>query len=477
MSKTLDSLTVGALSALLINKEISSFELTRYCLDKISEKNGEIGAFVTLDGEGALAAAREADKKRASGECASPLLGIPFAVKDNLSVRGMRTSAGSRMLESYVSPYTATAVGRLLESGAVLLGKTNMDEFGMGSATNTSALGLTRNPYDLSRTAGGSSGGSAAAVAARLVPFALGSDTGGSVRQPAAFCGAVGFKPSYGAVSRYGLLAYASSLDTVGVIGADVESCAVAYRETSGCDGLDRTAKNYDKKSPKIDITKLKIGVPYSLLDGATEDVRRAVSELVDRARSLGASVVPVELPSLDVALAAYYVIASSEASSNLGRYDGVRYGYRPERYDSLEELFVKSRTEGFGEEVKRRILLGTYFLTGEARDGYYKRALAARKYIEEKMSEIFTSVDFIFMPTSAGIAPKFEDLNKKTPTEIYLEDSYCVIANLAKIPSLSLPVGRGVDEMPVGVQIMAEKGFDARLLAIGSALERGSRT
>ena len=477
MSKTLDRLSVGALSALLINKEISSLELTRFCLDKIAERNSELGAFVTLDGEGALAAAREADKKRASGECASPLLGIPFAAKDNLSVRGMRTTAGSRMLENYVSPYTATAVGRLIDSGAVLLGKTNMDEFGMGSATNTSALGFTRNPHDVSRTAGGSSGGSAAAVAARLVPFALGSDTGGSVRQPAAFCGAVGFKPSYGAVSRYGLLAYASSLDTVGVIGADVESCAVAYREMSGCDGLDRTAKNYDKETPKTDVGDLKIGVPYSLLDGASEDVRRAVSELVDRARSLGTRVVSIELPSLDVALAAYYVIASSEASSNLGRYDGVRYGYRPERYDSLEELFVKSRSEGFGEEVKRRILLGTYFLTGEARDGYYKRALAARKYIEEKMSEIFSSVDFIFMPVSADVAPRFEDLNKKTPTEIYLEDSFCVIANLAKIPSLSLPVGRGKDGMPIGVQIMAEKGFDARLLALGSALERGSRT
>ncbi|MBE6534994.1 MAG: Asp-tRNA(Asn)/Glu-tRNA(Gln) amidotransferase subunit GatA [Ruminococcaceae bacterium] len=477
MIKTIDRFSVGALSELLIKKEISAVELTEYCFEKIASRNSEIGAFITLDEEGALAAAREADRKRASGESASGLLGIPFAVKDNLCVLGMRTTCGSRMLENYVSPYTATAVGRLIDSGAVVIGKTNMDEFGMGNATNTSALGLTRNPHDTRYTAGGSSGGSAAAVAARLVPFALGSDTGGSVRQPAAFCGAVGFKPSYGAVSRYGLLAYASSLDTVGVIGADVESCAAIYREMSGYDALDRTSKDYDKNSLPIDVSKLKIGVPYALLDGVSKDVNGAVNDLIDRARSLGASIVPVELPSLDACLAAYYVIASSEASSNLGRYDGVRYGYRPECYDSVEELFVKSRSEGFGEEVKRRILLGTYCLTGEARDGYYKRALAARKYITDKVSEIFSSVDFIFMPVSVDIAPKFELLDKKTPIERYLDDCYCVISNLSGIPSLSLPVGRGRGGMPVGVQIMADKGFDARLLALGCALERGSET
>ena len=477
MINKIDKLSVGALSALLINKEISSFELTKYCFEKIAEKNEAIGVFVTLDEKSAFAAAREADRKRASGECASPLLGIPFAVKDNLSVCGLRTSCGSRMLEDYVSPYTATAVKRLLDSGAVLIGKTNMDEFGMGNATNTSVFGFTRNPHDMTRTAGGSSGGSAAAVAAGFVPFALGSDTGGSVRQPAAFCGAVGFKPSYGAVSRYGLVAYASSLDTVGVIGADVESCALAFRSMSGYDELDRTSRNYDKNIPRVDARGMKIGVPYSVLDGVSADVRCAMDELTERARAFGASIVPVELPSLDVCLAAYYVIASSEASSNLARYDGVRYGYRPESYDSVEELFVKSRTESFGEEVKRRILLGTYCLTGEARDGYYKRALAARKYITDKMSEIFSSVDFVFMPVSVDIAPKFELLDKKTPTERYLDDCYCVISNLAKIPSLSLPVRRGHEEMPVGIQIMASEGFDARLIAFGSALERGGKT
>ena len=473
----IDKLSVSALSSLLEKKEISSVELTKYCFDRIAPKNAEIGAFITLDKEGALMAAREADKKRASGESTSRLLGIPFAVKDNLCVRGMRATCGSRMLQNYVSPYTATAVRRLLDSGAVLIGKTNMDEFGMGNATNTSALGLTRNPRDLGRTAGGSSGGSAAAVAAGFVPFALGSDTGGSVRQPAAFCGTVGFKPSYGAVSRYGLIAYASSLDTVGVIGADVESCAIAMGEMWGRDELDRTTQNYSAFASQRDVRGMKIGVPYAILDGVSEDVRRAIDELVERARALGASIVPVELPSLDVCLAAYYVIASSEASSNLGRYDGVRYGYRTESYGSVEELFVKSRTEGFGEEVKRRILLGTFCLTGEARDGYYKRALAARKYITEKMSEIFSSVDCIFMPVSTDIAPKFEDLSKKTPTETYLEDSYCVISNLAGLPSMSLPVSSGRDGMPVGVQIMANKGFDGKILALGSALERGGRT
>lgn len=473
----INKLSVGALSALLINKEISSFELTKHCFEKIAERNDMLGAFVMLDEEGALAAAREADRKRASGECASPLLGIPFAVKDNLCVRGLRTSCGSRMLENYVSPYTATAVQRLIDGGAVLIGKTNMDEFGMGNATNTSALGLTRNPHDTSRTAGGSSGGSAAACAAGLVPFALGSDTGGSVRQPAAFCGAVGFKPSYGAVSRYGLVSYASSLDTVGVIGEDVESCALAFCEMSGYDELDRTSRDYDKELSSIDAHKIKIGVPYSILDGVCADVRAAMDELIDRASELGARIVPVELPRLDVCLAAYYVIASSEASSNLGRYDGVRYGYRPESYDSVEELFVKSRTEGFGEEVKRRILLGTYCLTGVARDGYYKRALAARKYITDKMDEIFSSVDFVFMPVSVDIAPKFELLDKKTPTERYLDDCYCVISNLSGTPSVSLPVKLGSDGMPVGIQIMAGRGLDARLLAFGRDLERGDKT
>ena len=470
----IDKLSVSALSSLLAKKEISSVELTKYCLDRIASKNAEIGAFINIDEEGALMSARRADKKRAYGDSTSKLLGVPFAVKDNLCVRGMRTACGSKMLQNYVSPYTATAVAHLLDSGAVLIGKTNMDEFGMGNATNTSAFGLTRNPYDTSRTAGGSSGGSAAAVAAGFVPFALGSDTGGSVRQPAAFCGAVGFKPSYGAVSRYGLLAYASSLDTVGVIGADVDSCATAFREMAGRDGLDSTSKDYVKISNTTDIGKIKIGVPYALLDGVCADVRHAIDELIARARALGASIEPVELPNLDVCLAAYYVLASSEASSNLGRYDGVRYGYRTESYDSVEELFVKSRTEGFGEEVKRRILLGTFCLTGEARDGYYKRALAARKYVTEKMGEILSSVDFIFMPVSADIAPKFEDISKKTPTETYLEDSYCVIPNLAGLPSLSLPVGQGRGGMPVGAQIIAGKGFDSKILALGSALERG---
>lgn len=470
----IDKLSVSALSSLLAKKEISSVELTKYCLDRIASKNAEIGAFINLDEEGALMSARRADKKRAYGDSTSKLLGVPFAVKDNLCVSGMSTACGSKMLQNYVSPYTATAVARLLDSGAVLIGKTNMDEFGMGNATNTSAFGLTRNPYDTSRTAGGSSGGSAAAVAAGFVPFALGSDTGGSVRQPAAFCGAVGFKPSYGAVSRYGLLAYASSLDTVGVIGADVDSCATAFREMAGRDGLDSTSKDYVKISPTTDIGKIKIGVPYALLDGVCADVRHEIDELIARARALGASIEPVELPNLDVCLAAYYVLASSEASSNLGRYDGVRYGYRAESYDSVEELFVKSRTEGFGEEVKRRILLGTFCLTGEARDGYYKRALAARKYVTEKMGEILSSVDFIFMPVSADIAPKFEDISKKTPTETYLEDSYCVIPNLAGLPSLSLPVRQGRGGMPVGAQIIAGKGFDSKILALGSALERG---
>ncbi len=469
----IDTFNVSALSALLAKKEISSVELTKYFLEKISRENEQIGAFVTLDEQGALASARESDERRATGKCHSRLLGVPFAVKDNFCVCGMRTACGSRMLENYVSPYTATAVTRLLDSGAVLIGKTNMDEFGMGNATNTSVFGPVRNPHDASRTAGGSSGGSAAAVAAALVPFALGSDTGGSVRQPAAFCGAVGFKPSYGAVSRYGLIAYASSLDTVGVIGADVDSCAIAFQRMAGCDGFDRTSKNLDITTD-IDVSKAKIGVPYALLDGVSEDVKRATDELAERARSLGATIVPVELPRLDVCLAAYYVIASSEASSNLARYDGVGYGYRPENYDSIEELFVKGRTEGFGEEVKRRILLGTFCLTGDARDGYYKRALAARKYISDKMNEIFSSVDFIFMPVSVDIAPKFEDISKKTPIRTYLEDSYCVISNLAGLPSMALPVGQGRDGMPVGVQIISSMGSDAKILALGSILEGG---
>ena len=466
--------SVCALSRMLIAREISSEELVRAFLERIAQKNGEIGAFITVCEQSAIKRAVEIDAMRARGEELGALAGIPFAVKDNICTRGVATTCGSRMLENFVPPYSATVIEKLESEGCILLGKLNMDEFAMGSATDTSIFGVCRNPLDTSRTAGGSSGGAAAAVAAGIVPFALGSDTGGSVRQPAAFCGVVGAKPTYGAVSRYGLVAFASSLDQIGPITADVRSNALVLDAIVGADKRDATSKERAYSlldNVSTDICGLRIGFPRSELDGVSADVARAMLAAVDSLRTLGAQIVDITLPDTDALLAAYYIISSAEASSNLARFDGVRYGHRSERADTIDGLITKSRSEGFGDEVKRRIMLGTYALSRDARDTYYKRALLHRENLVLELEKTFAYCDAILMPTAPTVAHRL-DRRAKAPLDIYIEDKLCVIANMAGVPAISLPYGKGEGDMPVGVQLMCGAFGEPMLYRIAAALE-----
>ncbi len=472
--RPITQLSLYELSLGLSRLDFSSAELTAAFLERIGETDKQIGAFITLCEDRAMEKAKEIDKLRAAGAPLGALAGIPFAVKDNICTSGVRTTCASRILEAFVPPYNATVVDRLESEGGIMLGKLNMDEFAMGSATDTSAFGLTRNPLDIRRTAGGSSGGAAAAVASGFVPFALGSDTGGSVRQPAAFCGVVGIKPTYGTVSRYGLVAFASSLDQIGPITKDVRSNAMALGAIAGADTKDATTHNraYDlERCLGMDIKGLRIGVPYGVFDGVSADVAAATFSAIEALRELGVDIVQIALPDTDALLAAYYIISSAEASSNLARFDGVRYGRRAEGARSIDELMTKSRSEGFGDEVKRRIMLGTYALSRDARESYYKRALDLRSHLRRELETVFLGCDVMVMPTAPTVAYRFED-KKRTPLEVYLEDKLCVIANMAGVPALSLPCGKGEGDMPVGIQLVG-KAFDEPLLyRIALALE-----
>lgn len=458
----------------LAAREFSSEELTQAYLERISGLDGNIGAFITVTAEKALSDARRIDEMRLGDKSLPALAGIPFAVKDNICVEGIRTTCGSKMLENYISPYTATAVGRLLDGGAVLLGKLNMDEFAMGSATDTSAFGITRNPLDTDRVPGGSSGGSAAAVAAKMAAFTLGTDTGGSVRQPAAFCGVVGLKPTYGAVSRYGLVAFASSLEQIGPITASVSDNALVFGAICGRDKMDATTvKNFVFDMPEnADIAGMRIGFWDDCEDCVSADVRAAILRAREILQAEGARCAPVDIPDKDAALAAYYIISASEASSNLGRYDGVRYGYRPEKISDIDGMFVRSRTEGFGDEVKRRIMLGVFCLNREGRDAYYKKALAAKRRICAELDTLFENRDAIIAPISPTVAYKLSE-KKSRPVDIYKDDAFGVLANIAGIPSLCVPCGYSSNGMPVGIQIMGKKFSEPVLYRIGLALEK----
>lgn len=468
-------MSVKELSQALSDKKISSEELVRQLLASIEEFDAQTGAFITLLADEALAKAKKIDGMRMAGEKPHALAGIPFGAKDNICTAGIKTTCASRMLSDYVPPYSATVIERLENRGCILLGKLNMDEFAMGSATDTSAFKITKNPLDTSRTPGGSSGGSAAAVAAGYVPFALGSDTGGSVRQPAAFCGTVGIKPTYGTVSRYGLVAFAPSLEQIAPISADVYSNAIILGAISGTDVRDATTKDTDvdfSREIGKDIKGLRIGLPVSCLDTVNEDVKQAIMKAAKIFESLGAQIIEIKLPDTESALAAYYIISSAEASSNLARFDGVRYGHRPSKFDSIDELFVKSRTEGFGDEVKRRIMLGTYALSREGREAYYKRALSVRRAVREKFDSILSRCDCILMPVSPSVAPKISE-KKKTPLEIYQEDSLCVLANISGLPTLCLPCGTGEEGMPVGMQLMGKAFSEPLLYRIAFSFEK----
>ncbi len=453
------------------SREITSEELTRAYVDAIREKDGKIHAFLDFKGETPLSSAKSVDNARVCRNF-SPLFGIPYALKDNISTRGIRTTAASRMLGDYIPPYSATVVERLAFSP--ILGKTNMDEFGMGSTTETSAFFATKNPLDTTRSPGGSSGGSAAAVAAGMAPFALGSDTGGSVRQPAAFCGIVGMKPTYGLVSRYGLISFASSPDCIGPMTRSVSENALVLSAIAGRD--DKDASSADSEANYLEeiesgVKGMKIAIlrdiPDSLSSSSLTDKMLSAAKKLE---SEGAFVEEISLSLLEEALAAYYIISSAEASSNLGRYDGVRYGHRAEKFSSVEELYRVSRSEGFGDEVKRRIMLGAFVLSEGYYDKYYARATQIRNKLINVFNSLFAEYSAILTLTSPVLPPKLGE--KRTPTELYAEDVLTVPASLAGLPALSLPGEKTEDGFPVGLQLIGQKFSEGTLYRIARVLE-----
>lgn len=456
---------------------VSAEAITEAALEEIRRRDGSVRAFIDVHAESALAQARAVDEKRRRGEPLGPLAGVPLAIKDNLCRRGWRTTCASRMLENFAPPYTAHVIERLEAADAVLIGTTNMDEFAMGSSTENSAFFPTRNPWDLDRAPGGSSGGSAAAVAAGMVPAALGSDTGGSVRQPAAFCGIVGLKPSYGRVSRYGLVAFASSLDQVGPLGRSVADCARLLQVIAGHDprdstSVDRAVPSYLTESADLR-RPLTIGVPREhFAEGLDAEVEQAVREAIRVLEKHGARIREISLPHTADAIAVYYLIATAEASSNLARYDGMHYGHRTPTRGGLVETYCRSRGEGFGSEVKRRIMLGTFVLSSGYRDAYYVRALRVRRLIKEDFDRAFAECDLIAGPTTP--TPAFRLGEKLSdPLAMYLSDVYTISANLAGLPALSLPCGWTKGGLPIALQLHAPLFEEVRLLSVASRLER----
>ena len=446
-----------------------------------SEGRGGIGAFISLDEEGALAAAAEAQKRADAGQTLSPLDGVPVAIKDNICVKGGVTTAASRMLAEFAPPYDATVAEKLKGAGAVIIGKTNLDEFAMGGSTETSFFGVTRNPWDENRVSGGSSGGSAAAVAAGLAPYAIGSATGGSIRQPCGFCNVPGIKPTYGTVSRYGLLAYASSLDQIGPIGANTRDCAVALSIISGPDPRDSTSVIEEQVNVcevirdggvEKPLAGYKIGIPTNYYEGGlSADVGKAVLKAAEDLRLLGAETEAFTLPLIEYAVPAYYIIACAEASSNLSRYDGVKYGFRSKNATDILETYYKSRSEGFGTEVKRRIMLGSFVLSSGYFDAYYKKALKVRGLIRADFDRAFQRYDLILSPVSPTVAYEIGE-QIEDPLAMYLADIYTVSVNLAGVPAVALPCGRGEGGMPVGMQFIGKAYSEARLLLAARAYQ-----
>ncbi len=448
---------ITELADALAKKHISSVELTQEAIARAEAGNRQLNAFITLDPDGALAQARAADERIASGN-ATPLTGIPIAHKDVLMTAGVKTTCGSRMLENFVAPYSAFVVEKLARAGMVLVGKTNMDEFAMGSSSETSYFGPVRNPWNAALVPGGSSGGSAAAVAARLVPAATGTDTGGSIRQPAALSGICGLKPTYGVCSRYGLVAFASSLDTPGVFAQTAEDCALLLTAMAGHDArdstsLDRAAEDYARDLSRP-LTGLRIGLPKEYFGEGTEPgILRAVEEALVELTKLGATTIEVSLPNVKLSVPVYYVIAPAEASSNLSRFDGVRYGLRAERYADLADMYKKTRAEGFGAEVKRRILIGTYVLSHGYYDAYYLKAQQVRRLIAEDFQRVYESCDVIIGPTSPTTAFPIGD-KTDDPVKMYLNDIFTIAGNLTGAPGISIPCGFDEKGLPVGMLI-----------------------
>ena len=458
--------------------QTTSLEATEAVFRRIDKLEPVIGAYISTFQDQALVKAREVDSKIAAGKRVGPLAGVPIAVKDNICTTFGATTCASRILENFYSPYNATVVERLLSADAVIIGKTNMDEFAMGSSTETSSLKQTVNPWDRTRVPGGSSGGSAAAVAGRLCFAALGSDTGGSIRQPAGFCGVVGLKPTYGRVSRFGLVAYGSSLDQIGPLTSTVQDCALMMNVIAGHDPVDSTSVN-ENVAPACDylekldepVGQLRIGVVPQFNAGADKAVQDALNDALQVYKDFGVEIVEIDMPHLDYAIAAYYVIATAEASSNLARYDGVHYGYRSDSAIDYIEVYSKSRAEGFGKEVKRRIMLGTYALSSGYYDAYYLKALKVRNLIRDDFNKAFDKCDCIMMPVSPTTAFKIgEKVND--PLLMYLSDIYTIAINLAGIPGISIPCGFDRNNLPIGLQILSPVFTEDRLLRIARMFE-----
>ena len=472
------NLTIEEIHGVLARREASAEEIAKAHIERIRKDDTKVRSFLSTCEEKALDQARAVDRQIAAGEPMLPLSGVPVAVKDVILTSGLRTTCASKILENFVSPYDATAVQRLESAGAVILGKTNCDEFAMGSSTENSGFFPTHNPHDLTRVPGGSSGGSAAAVAAHLATVSLGSDTGGSIRQPAAFCGIVGMMGTYGRVSRYGLVAFASSLDHIGPFGRSVRDVARTLKVIAGRDPLDSTSADVAvadyERSLDGNVRGLKVGVPNEYFEGLNPDIRSNVEKGIALLEKLGCEIVPIRLPHTEYAIACYYIICTAEASSNLARYDGVRYGFRSPEFSGLRDMYRKTRDQGFGSEVKRRIMLGTYVLSSGYYDAYYLKAQKVRTLITRDFVEAFDDVDVIVAPTSPippfKIGEKVED-----PLQMYLADIYTVTASLAGVPGISVPCGKlpGEPPLPVGMQIFARHFDEARLLQVADAFEK----
>ena len=473
-------LTLLQAADMLKNRKITSLELTRSAIERIEQTERYIKAFVTHTFDSALEQAKKVDEAISEGKSLPSLAGIPMAIKDNICTKDVKTTCSSRMLENFFPPYNATVSKKLIsENQGVMLGKLNMDEFAMGSSTETSAFQKTANPWDLSKVPGGSSGGAAASVSARQIFYSIGSDTGGSIRQPASFCGVVGIKPTYGAISRYGLIAYASSLDQIGPITRNVSDCATVLNAIVGHDELDSTSVNMkwpDFESRLLnDIKGIKIGIPEEYFgQGLDDEVRRPIDEAIRKFVALGANVESISLPYTDYALSAYYIISCAEASSNLARFDGVKYGYRTPSFKDLDDMYCKTRNEGFGSEVKRRIMIGNFVLSSGYYDAYYLKALKTRTLIKRDFDNAFLKVDVILSPTSPSVAFGFGE-KLDDPLKMYLTDVYTVPVNIAGLPAISLPCGFDFSGMPVGMQLIGKHFSESLLLNVAYTFEQNT--
>ena len=471
------NMTAVSLGEKIKAKEISVREATQAFLDQIEKTEGKINAFVSYNAEGALAHADEVQKKLDAGQLSGPLAGVPVAIKDNMCIAGVETTCSSKILENFKPTFTATAVQNLIDAGAVILGKTNMDEFAMGSTTETSYFGETKNPWNTEHVPGGSSGGSCAAVAAEEVPYALGSDTGGSIRQPSSYCGVTGIKPTYGTVSRYGLIAYGSSLDQIGPIAKDVRDCAAVLETIASYDKKDSTSiarESYNFTAALTgEVKGLRVGLPKDYFgDGLDPEVKAGIFEAAETLKSMGAIVEEFDLGLVEYAIPAYYVIACAEASSNLERFDGVKYGYRTESYEGLHNMYKKTRSEGFGAEVKRRIMLGSFVLSSGYYDAYYLKALRTKALIKQEFDKAFAKYDVILAPAAPTTAPKLGE-SLSDPIQMYLSDIYTVSINLAGLPGLTVPCGLDSKGLPIGVQFIGDTFKENNILRAGYAFEQ----